>query len=323
MPQLQDIRHPTEDWTGLKDAQARRKLQNRLNVRAHRRRNAQLARKTSLAKTSSSIPVLCNSPVEICPSSSSTTDGGRARVSDEDSFLHSGSSGFDSTTYGESSAIVSARPQASLVFPLSSDHLITIVQYNVIRASTTNALILSIFHLFPLVDCGLDFTNLSLFPTNMLWVSPGLPASSQSANIPEPLRPTALQVSTPHELWIDLIPDPTFRDNVLAAVRDDLMDPFDFQADLAGHICRDKYTEHKKRTRTRLCWGGGDPQEGDVMRRLDEPGIVVWNDPWCPQGYEVTEAFLNKWAFLLRGCWDLMAATNRWRALRGEDPLLL
>lgn len=57
----------------------------------------------------------------------------------------------------------------------------------------------------------------------------------------------------------------------------------------------------------------------DVERR----GLIAWSDPWCPAGWEVTEGFVAKWAFLLRGCGELMEATNRWRARRGEDPLVV
>jgi hypothetical protein len=236
-------------------------------------------------------------------------------VGDEDSSIHSDTSVFGSAKPGDSNDLVSTETQLSLMFPLSKDHLITIVQYNIIRASTTNAIILSIFDQFPRVKCGLDLTNLPLFPTNMQWTSPGLPASGHSADIPDGLRPTALQVSTPHELWIDLIPGPTFRDNVLAAIRDNVFEPIEFQADITGQVCQDKLREYR-RTSTRLC-------RESRRRGLSEPGILVWSDPWCTHGYEITEAFLEKWAFLLRGCWDLIAATNRWRALRGEDPLVV
>lgn len=36
MPQLLNAHNPTEDWTGVTSAAVRRKLQNRLNQRAHR-----------------------------------------------------------------------------------------------------------------------------------------------------------------------------------------------------------------------------------------------------------------------------------------------
>lgn len=55
---------------------------------------------------------------------------------------------------------------------------------------------------------------------------------------------------------------------------------------------------------------------------IELTGIVVWNDPWCASGWEVTEGFVRKWGFLIKGCWEIINATNRWRELRGDDPLL-
>lgn len=51
-------------------------------------------------------------------------------------------------------------------------------------------------------------------------------------------------------------------------------------------------------------------------------GILVWNDPWCASGWEVTEGFVKKWGFLIKGCGEIMAATNRWREMRGDEPLV-
>lgn len=51
------------------------------------------------------------------------------------------------------------------------------------------------------------------------------------------------------------------------------------------------------------------------------PLIIVWRDPWDPDGWEVTEGFVRRYGFLIEGCEDIRAATDRWRALRGERPL--
>ena len=55
---------------------------------------------------------------------------------------------------------------------------------------------------------------------------------------------------------------------------------------------------------------------------IELTGVLAWNDPWSASGWEVTEGFAKKWAILLRGCSEIMAATNKWRAMRGDDPLL-
>lgn len=52
-----------------------------------------------------------------------------------------------------------------------------------------------------------------------------------------------------------------------------------------------------------------------------DPGVLVWRDPWDPSGWEVTESFVRAWGWAVVGCWDLFHSTNKWRELRGEKPL--
>ena len=71
-----------------------------------------------------------------------------------------------------------------------------------------------------------------------------------------------------------------------------------------------------------LCYDLGQAlYEGfdDVDRR----GFVVWGDPWLMSGWEVTEGFVGKWGFLLKGCPDVVEAANRWREVRGEERLVV
>lgn len=70
------------------------------------------------------------------------------------------------------------RPPNTLIFPLPADHLLTLVQYNVLRATLTNMTILSILHYMP-AECG-----------GALACVPSLPCIPGS--IPPSLAPTAL-----------------------------------------------------------------------------------------------------------------------------------
>jgi hypothetical protein len=56
---------------------------------------------------------------------------------------------------------------------------------------------------------------------------------------------------------------------------------------------------------------------------VEKRGVLVWSDPWRADGWEVTEGFLKKWGRLLKGCRELIESTNRWRELRGEEPLVI
>jgi hypothetical protein len=171
-----------------------------------------------------------------------------------------------------------------MAFPLSPDHcLITLVQYNVVRALLLNMSILSTLDRLPL-GCGHSLL-IPCFGT----VPPAM--------VPPDLRPSALQSSTPHPFWIDAIPFPRVRDNlVLMSGRYDSDDLF---YDLG-----------------RGLYEGFD----SVERR----GYLVWGEPWCARGWEVSEGFVRKWGFLLAGCEEeVMGATNRWRSMRGEDGLVV
>ena len=50
--------------------------------------------------------------------------------------------------------------------------------------------------------------------------------------------------------------------------------------------------------------------------------MIAWSPPWDIGGWEVSEGFLKKWGWLLRGCGEVLEATNRWRTMRGDEDLI-
>lgn len=175
------------------------------------------------------------------------------------------------------------QPTPPLIFPLSPDHcLLTMVQYNVQRASLFNMAVLSLLEHLPL-ECGgtLNLPSLDIDPPSC---------------VPPELLPTDLQIATPHDYWIDIFPCPAMRDNLIRLYRQ--FDVHDLQRDLAKSL-----------------------YEGFVDR--EQRGCMVWGEPWTVHGWEVSTGFVRKWGFLLKGCSDLVASTNRWRESRGEDPLII
>lgn len=56
---------------------------------------------------------------------------------------------------------------------------------------------------------------------------------------------------------------------------------------------------------------------------LELNGLIAWDDPWRPEGWELTEGFIKDFPFLVKDCWDMLESTNRWRALRDEEPLVI
>lgn len=113
-------------------------------------------------------------------------------------------------------------------------------------------------------------------------------AGNEVMSLPVSLRPTALQLSTPHHPWLDLFPSPQMRDNLI--VLEPLVDEYE--------LCED------------LC----NSMEGTA-------GIFVWKDPWDPTGWEVTRSFMSAWGLAVHNCWDLFRSTNYWRLKRGEKLL--
>lgn len=169
----------------------------------------------------------------------------------------------------------------TITFPLSPDHhLLTLMQYNVLRATMTNLAILSLLDALP-IECCAARHLITLLPT--------------PDSIPPSFQPTPLQLAIPHDFWIDALPIREMRDNLIR-----LQGEYD-----QDELCLD------------LC---GGLYEG--FDEIEIRGILVWGDPWRADGWEVTEGFVRKWGFILKGCGSLIDATNRWRMARGEERLV-
>lgn len=177
-------------------------------------------------------------------------------------------------------------------FPLTPDHLLTLIYYNVYRGLNTN------YHILQLKDyiraCNAEEEE---YLTSE-WMSTNKP-------IPETLRPSPLQVSRPHCIWLDIFPHAGIRDNMIRC--EDSLDMDELCTDLIGH-CPDHYEGFN-----------AAKQYGSS----EGCGLVVWGDPWDIRSWEATPGFLRKYGFLLEGCPEMMVNTNYWRDQRGEEPLIV
>jgi hypothetical protein len=171
-------------------------------------------------------------------------------------------------------------------FPFTADHLLPLIQYNLMRAMLTNMKIVA-------------YDRFVSFGGDNFWT--GLASIVTPNEMPQWLIPTPLQQSLTHELWIDLLPHPRLRDNIIMSMGK--IDLESLKRDLVG-ACVDE-----------LIPGQGNPQQ--------TTGMLVWSDPWRPDAWEVTAYFTQKWAFLLKDCPELILSTNQWRASRGEGPLVV
>ena len=176
-------------------------------------------------------------------------------------------------------------PSDELIFPLSSDHLIILLQLNVLRASIENRRLLRPLESSSIKSC--DSSSHTI-----------LPHLSDPRLLPPALHPTTLQCTVVHKDWIDIVPDPAWRDNLIRLVGQ--YDEADLWSDVIGGLF-----------------------DGFPDSEVGHRGLVAWSPPWDVSGWEVSSGFLQKWGWTLTGCDDMLDTTNRWRAMRGEEPLTM
>lgn len=160
-----------------------------------------------------------------------------------------------------------------------TDLLLNLISLNFTRALMENTRILG------LTSDQLHDDAISPFNTAGPWRDDPL------HNLPINLQPTLIQRSIPHHPWLDLLPDPQMRDNLIIVG--------DFEEE------------------TQLCLD----MKGNGSARSGRSGIIVWSDPWDPAGWEITEPFARSWGWVITNCHNLAHSTNRWRAKRHERPL--
>jgi hypothetical protein len=123
-------------------------------------------------------------------------------------------------------------------------------------------------------------------------------------------------MSIPHASWLNMFPWPRFRDNLI--VHESVFDACELLYDLFGDLIAYNNIPPDKPdfdiSISKLCEDGNDVY---ARRR----GLIVWGASWDSEGWEVTQGFIGKWAWLLKGCEELIEVSNRWRAKRNEGPL--
>ncbi|KAH6646717.1 hypothetical protein BKA67DRAFT_580381 [Truncatella angustata] len=265
-----EVRNSDDDWTGVTSAAERRKLQNRLNQRAYHKRKRQLRQARQAAEVSTADSTAITEPggfvgdSDVVPQTCSIMSPGRQYLIQQ----------FATQAY---TSYLKGAPCLT--------HLPTLVRLNSFIAVNQNAEALSIS------TAWLDAEAVS--PFGRAGTASGLAAMLPSC--PNSLRPTPLQLAIEHHPWIDILPCPILRNNVLQA------------AEVLGLIDEDD-----------LCHDVVEPGDG-----LGRSAFIVWGNPWDTSGWEVTPEFVRKWGGLLHGCQELLAATNTWREKRGERRLIL
>ncbi|OGM43978.1 hypothetical protein ABOM_007986 [Aspergillus bombycis] len=187
----------------------------------------------------------------------------------------------DPEVYELLSLLESAAYQSYLRNP-SSDHRLTLVKLNVFRAFERNI-------------TALGYTRSKLTDDAISRFSVDGPRKADDLSeslLPAGLQPTTLQKRQPHHPWLDFFPFAHLRDALIR--HEDTLDDSQLCRDLMGF------------------W---------TMPTVSDNCMLVWGDPWEPMNWEVTEAFLGKWGFLVRSCPEIIWSSNHWRQERGERRL--
>ncbi|KFZ08546.1 hypothetical protein V502_09288, partial [Pseudogymnoascus sp. VKM F-4520 (FW-2644)] len=246
MPQQVDVLSREDDWTGLSSPAQRRRLQNRLNQRAHRKRMA------GKPETNS------------CDVGTDAPADGESEQTDLDLTLHQ-------LRRTHSTCKLTAAEIQRMIYlferwadkntnlALSSprtDHLLTLVKFNVFRAMVTNYSIIGL-----LVEQGMKDDAVSPFNSSN--------PSQFCSHLPPSLHPTTLQCRIPHHPWIDTIPVPGIRDNILRA--GDWFDTVEME------LCSDLV--------------------GFFSAPTGRTAVVVWGESWDSRGWEITDSFIKHWGW--------------------------
>ncbi|KAH8688947.1 hypothetical protein BGW36DRAFT_365484 [Talaromyces proteolyticus] len=313
----------TDDWTCIEARKERKKVQNRLNQRAHRRR---ISEKTTQNSTIGRHPYRVDrwrirdfnvSQLEDTAwNSTNELDTRTSSYSNLRSAIQP-SPGSGNSHQRSDLVATSVKSDGShrTQFPLPSDHLLHLIHYNVFRALVSNKKVLKLFAKTIAQSNDIDNPHrgrrLCDGPTIIHPFHTGLPSS---------LFPTPLQMIHPHSNWIDMFPFPQIRDNLIKW--EGYFDVLDFLRDIFGDIVNNNLsitsdTCESSSTSTQMLLQGED----DDMITAGRKGLIVWGEAHQKENWEATPGFLKKWNWVLEGCEELIEMSNRWREIRGEEPI--
>ncbi|KAH7403596.1 hypothetical protein BKA64DRAFT_669420 [Cadophora sp. MPI-SDFR-AT-0126] len=289
MPQ-QASAGPECDWTGVSDPRARKKKQDRIHQRIRRQRKKEMnSVSSSLADGSFHMPAFpAFMDGSVTQNQSICTSLGIAvctelaqRYPSLDLRSFTACEPDSERTEWFIVQFTATVHQDFLYGSPRTDMLLRLVQFNTTRALVMNARIMGVTSEFMTPDARSQL------------VSEGIDVQAHNS-LPLSLKPTCLQLMENHHPWIDILPFPEIRDNLLR---------------------RDE-TSYDKRELCRDLRGFQVIEDG-------YGGMVAWKDPWDLQGWEVTQAFASKWPWVIKDCHELFLWTNRWREIRGEPEITM
>ncbi|KAH7166460.1 hypothetical protein EDB81DRAFT_713027 [Dactylonectria macrodidyma] len=195
---------------------------------------------------------------------------------------------------------------------LPADHaLIRLITHNVCRGLVENKSILRLMASF------INAVHNPPLPPDVAAGCSTVVLRTTHQTIPTGLLPTQLQMNSPHPSWMDILPFPEIRNNLIRGQY--MFNHRSFLEDLVGDLIyimppRDPDQE------------GLMPTTCPRMNQRSQPthngnGLILWGEPYLKESWEASPQFLAKWAWAVEGCRDLVDVSNGWRTTRGEDLL--
>ncbi|KAF6813574.1 hypothetical protein CMUS01_12812 [Colletotrichum musicola] len=187
----------------------------------------------------------------------------------------------------------------SFVFPLSTDHLLHLIQYNVFRAFVSNKHTLK--HLLTGWTRACSPADPSTCPVSGPYRD-DTSVYPMNPNIPHSLSPTHLQQTCMQSIWINFFPFPRMRDNLIR--REGTFDHWELLKGLIGELMSITPTQPRQDGAVTFTVNNPEP-----LRRVTAPaaedddeittgrrGLIVWGEPHDMNNWEATPGFLAKWS---------------------------
>ncbi|KAI9930421.1 hypothetical protein ASPWEDRAFT_26949 [Aspergillus wentii DTO 134E9] len=305
---------------GESERKERKRIQNRLNQRARRFRNRE---ENAPVNSKARLYQVHRWRVEDGASHSHATQGWSSKPRSE---LRRNSEQSISEPAGPPALCISvlfSDQSLETRFPLPADQLLHLINYNVFRALYMNKAILGqvAMSLKPGHEVPETFhgANSVVFPEYSVILPLEEPVAS---SLPACLAPTESQMSLIHSTWIDLLPFPKMRENLINWGT--CFDHAEFVKDLIGNLLDERnfyspWFPQKSAGAGKLTLSNEEDDEVTATRN----GLIIWGEPYKMESWEATPGFLKKWTWAVEGCEGLIVSSNRWRIMRGEDPMQL
>lgn len=196
------------------------------------------------------------------------------------------------------------------------DFLLSLVQFNTYRAFLDNKMTLS-----QSVQSVVPGQGVMEYDTAF----PGVFHIVPTARIPSSLALTKIQMENLHAPWIDLIPFRHMRDILIQEQCN--YDHISLIIDLVGDAPNIEYLSSNdlfpalRNTPQDSKSDSETVQEDGDELTTPRAGFIIWGDPSDESNWELTPGFLRKWPWIMQGSEYLISSTNKWRALRNEEPI--